>query len=73
MLVRKRLENKTRACDLSFFKNRELFLECVLAPLLHGVDQSGFTSDYPLPLAIVTFFKICIVLRFIYFIYKSTL
>lgn len=52
MLMRKVQENRTRVCDPSFFKNKELFLECASVPLPGVVDRSEVT---PLQLDIVIY------------------
>lgn len=55
MLVRKLQGNKSR--DLSYFKNMQLFLECVLWLLPGLADRSELASDCLLQLDIVTCLK----------------
>ena len=44
---------KQESCDLSFFKNTELFWECVFLLLPGVVGRSEFSTVYALQLAIV--------------------
>lgn len=41
---------KQESCDLSFFKNQELFLDYAFMPVLGVADRSEFTSDCSLHL-----------------------
>lgn len=46
--------NKKESCLLSFFKNKELFLECAFVHLPGVAVRSEFPFDYSLQLTIVT-------------------
>jgi hypothetical protein len=48
LLMRKLLENNTKACDFRWLKTRELFLEHVFVLFPSVVERSEFSLDYSL-------------------------
>ena len=55
MLMRKLQGNKTKPCDLSFFKITNLFLDSAFVALPGVEDRSEFTLDYSLQLTIAIY------------------
>lgn len=51
--MRKFQENETEVLWLSFFRNMQLFLECIFVPFPSVANRNEFISDYSLQLTVV--------------------